>query len=228
MNRVINVLSFFFAGSYCVIAIALVYDLSVSSATLKGMLYKFETTSGLALIVLLLGLLRIKRRWIGMKDIREFGQFTFSATLSKTGRNHALTATVVEVSFMVALLVLCSQMAKIEPLFSVPMMAVVGILALEGIIFAVKIMSSAPAFRIGVSPQVVALFNREIHLFYFTGLKRIELLGNRINFQYRDNLNIILPIDQISPGDRRAFRDALIAVLEPKNIFIDDAFRSFE
>ena len=229
MNRVVNVLSFIVAIVYCFIAVALVYDLSFSSMmTLKGMPFKIEITAGLALLLLLLGSLRVKRRWLGMKDIKEYSKFTFVVPISKTAKNHAIVATAIEGTFMFALFFLCFKMMRLEPQFAIPMMAVTSLLMLEVLLFILRIRRGGAGFRIGVSPQVIALFNREIQLYYFTGLKRVELLEGRINLQYKDDLNLILPTDNIAKEDRKAFRDELIKVLEPKNVFIDDAFRVFE
>ena len=54
-----------------------------------------------------------------------------------------------------------------------------------------------------------------------------------VNFQYRDDLNLLMPLDILNNEDRVAFRDALIELLEGINadkrekfIYIDDAFRN--
>ena len=56
-----------------------------------------------------------------------------------------------------------------------------------------------------------------------------------INFQYKDDLNLLFPLQVIKTEDRTDFRDALINTLEKhaannkgKNIYIDDAFRNME
>ena len=96
-------------------------------------------------------------------------------------------------------------------------------------------MRGGPSFRLGINEKAVAYFNREVHLYYFTGLKRIELHQDMINFQYKDDLNLLFPLQVIKTEDRTDFRDALINTLEKhaannkgKNIYIDDAFRNME
>lgn len=234
MNKVINIFSGVVLALYCALVMALVYDLSLSSTiSLRGLPYKVEICAGFSLLVLLLGILRIKRKWQGATDMKRFKNFEFERFVSRSALNLSLVYTLAEAVFMGFLIYFLFQIAALWVELAFPMMLVISFLLLETLVFAVKIMRGGSSFRIGINKKAVAYFNREMHLFYFVGLMRVEMHQDMINFQYTEDLNILLPIEVIKKEDRAAFRDALIDVLENKvmenkgkRIYIDDAFRN--
>ncbi|MBN4070998.1 hypothetical protein JYT72_00680 [Crocinitomix catalasitica] len=230
MNRAINIFSFIVSLVYMALAGAIVYDLSFSSMwTLKAMSYKEEILGGLAVVILLLGLIRVKRRWQGIKDMKNFSKFSFDCLISKESMKDSIVFTSIELVFTLAFMAFTLKMSELQPEYTIPMIAVLGILASEAIFFLIRLLSGGSAFKLGVNKEVVAYFNREMHLYYYTGLKRIELKQkDLINFQYKEDLNIYLPTAVIQKKDRVQFRDALIETLADKNVYIDDAFRAWE
>ncbi|NOQ75538.1 MAG: hypothetical protein GQ574_26245 [Crocinitomix sp.] len=237
MNKVINVFSGIVLAIFTIFAMLIVFDLSFSSASLKGMPYTFEICLTFAVIIFLLGFLRIKRKWQGAADMKQFKGFHFVRQVSKPGLNHSLIYAYAESVFIVVAIIIFSIMADLEPKLMLPMLIVLAFLLIEEIIFIARLMrgTRSLAFRLGINPKAVAFFNREMHIFYYTGLRRIELHQDMINFQYKDDLNLMLPLQILNAEDRVAFRDALITTLEEhtannkgKNIYIDDAFRNLE
>lgn len=236
MNKVINVFSGIILIIFFVLAMGIVYDLSLSSNfSLKGLPYKYQIAYGLTLIIFTLGVLRIVRKWQGAKDMKRFQKFTFVRPISKSARNLALLYATGEILFMSIICFVLLMMAMLDPVLVSPMLLVIFVLMIEGIIFSIRILKGGDAFRVGINKSVVAYFNREMNLIYYTGLKRVELHQDMINFQYPQDLNILLPLEVIEKNDRLAFRDALIETLETelkskkgKNIYIDDAFRNMK
>lgn len=235
MNKVINVFSGIVLVIFTIFGMLIAFDLSFSSASLKGMPYTFEICAGFAVIVFLLGFLRIKRKWQGAADMKNFKGFHFVRQVAKSALNHSLVYAFAEAVFVLLAILVFSIMGKLEPNMMLPMIFVMALIFIEGVVFIIRIMRGGPAFRLGINKKAVAFFNREMQLFYYTGLKRIELHQDMINFQYKDDLNLLLPLQVIKTKDRTAFRDALIATLaehtantKGKNIYIDDAFRNME
>lgn len=236
MNKVINVFSGVVLAIYCALVMTLAYDLSISSMiNLKGLPYKFEICTGFALLVFLLGALRIKRKWQGASDMRQFKNFVFARPVSRSSLNLSLVYSGAEIIFMGFLLFFLYLISMLTYDFVIVMVGVILILLSEALYFAFRIIKGGDSFRIGINKSAVAYFNREMHIFYFTGLKRIELHQDMINFQYKEDLNLLLPIEVIRKEDRIAFRDALIEVLNERSatktgrlIYIDDAFRTLE
>lgn len=236
MNKVINVFSGVVLAIYCALVMILAYDLSLSSMiNLKAMPYKFEICTGFAILVLLLGALRIKRKWQGAADMKRFKNFTFAGPVSRSSLNLSLVYACAEIIFMIFLLYFLYLISILTYDFVIVMAGVILILLSESLYFTFRIIKGGSSFRIGINKNAVAYFNREMHIFYFTGLKRVEIHQDMINFQYKEELNLLLPIEVIRKEDRVAFREGLIKVLNERTaakngrlIYFDDAFRKLE
>lgn len=229
MNRVVNIFSFFLLGVFCLTMMVVVLDLSISTWNLKGMPYQREVFTGIALLLFLLGLIRIQRRWQGMRDMKRYKSFVFKAPLAKKHRNMGVLLTTLEAVFYLAGIGVCAIFLRLEPTYVYPMILVLAILSLESILFIFVQLKAGPAFMIGFDDHVIAYFDREIHLFYYSGLQRVELYQkDLINLGYRDELNLGLETTALEEVDRKAFRDAFIQTLESKNIYVEDSLRNWQ
>lgn len=229
MNRVINIFSFALLGAFCLLMMVVVLDLSFSTWNLKGMPYQREIFTGIALLIFLLGLIRIQRRWQGMRDMKRYKSFTFKAPLAKKHRTMSVLLTILEAVFYIATIGVCTIFLELEPTYVYPMILVLVILSLESIIFVFVQIKAGPAFMVGFDNEVIAYFDREMHLFYYTGLQRVELYQkDLINLGYREELNLGVETTVLEDSDRKPFRDALIETLESKNIFVDDSLRNWQ
>lgn len=229
MNRVINLFTFIALAVFCFLILVLVYDLSISNLHLKGMPYQLQVFTGLAIVVLLLGLVRFQRRWQGMRDMKKYRNFAYATYVAKGHRQQAIIVTSLEILFFLAVLLFCRLFIELTPQFVFPMMAALAFISLESFVFITRLIYGGESFRVGVNSEVLACFDREMHLYYYTGLLRVELhQKDLINFSYREGLNLSFATNTIDPKDRIAFRNALIKVLESKNIYIDDSLRTWE
>lgn len=229
MNRSVNIISFFIFVVYALMITIVTYDLSVSDFSLRAMPYKFEIFTGFALLIMLFGAVRIVRRWQGVRDIKKFGSFIYETITSPQALQYARLLTAIEIIFASAALLYCTQLINLNAEQVIPMIIVLAVLLVEMIFFLGFIKASTGAFKLGVGEEVLACFNREMHLYFYSGLKRVDLHSKEIiSFTYRDGLNLTLPTNQIPPDQREAFCNALIQVLEPKNVYIDDALRNWK
>lgn len=221
---------------YLVLVMALVFDLSISSGiSLKALPYKVEICLAFALLILLLGLLRIKRRWQGSNDMKRFKSFHFVRQVNKSRLNLSFLYTLAECIFMGGFIFVMVLLMDDNPNYVLPMIAVVSVLLIESAFFAFRISQGGDSYRLGIDKKAVAWFDREMNILYFTGLKKIEMHQDMINFQYKEDLNLFLPLDVIEKKDRKPFKEALMATIEEykaskkgKIIYIDDAFRNLE
>lgn len=229
MNRVVNIFTFLILGVFCFMLMVVVYDLSVSNLHLKGMPYRQEIFTGFAVLVFLLGMIRVQRRWQGMKDMRNYSSFVFVAEIAKKHRMRGVALTLLECAFLLGALLFCFLFISLEPNFVIPMITVLSLLILESLIFAMRLRKGGKAFRIGLNDQVLACFDREMHLYYYTGLQRVELhQSDLINFGYRENLNLSLETSFLEKADRDNFRSALVSMMEQKNIYVNDSLRAWK
>lgn len=214
---------------------ALGFDLSLSSGlSLENMPWQEEIAAGFTLVIFLLGMLRIIRRWQGVKDMTRFDSFRYVAPISHRILGLSTLFTMAETVFMVGAVIFLTFLMNLEPNLVYPMIIVLIILAIESAFFALRITRRGKAFRIGISDKAVAYFDREMHILYFTSLLRVEMHQDMINFQYKDDLNLFLPLDVIRKEDRAEFRQTLMESLteyglkKSKTIYFDDAFRNLE
>ena len=231
MNKSINIFSAIVVVIYCFFAMSVIYDLSFSSLSFKSVPYQEEICTALSFLLLILGILRAKRRWQGLKDMIRFKQFKFVIPVAKSRMNLGRIFTIVEIVFMGGFLYLLSRLAALSLDLTFPMIVVIGILMIESTLFLVRTLKAGNGFKIGIDKKLVAYFDREIYIFYFSGLRRVELHQDLINFQYKGELNLFLPLDAIEKNDLIPFRDNLIKTLEAesnKNIYIDNDFRRLE
>jgi len=210
-------------------AMVVVLDLSISNIHLKGMPYKMQVFAGLAVLVLLLGLIRWKRRWQAMRDMKRYTHFKFVTPVAKKHRMHGFIVTIIEIVFFAATILVCSVFIELEPTYVYPMIMVLAVLIAEALVFAFLQYKGGRAFVVGFDDKVMAYFDREIHLFYYEGLQRVELYQkDLINLGYKEELNLGFETTVIPEADRKAFRDAFIQKLEAKNIYVDDSLRNWE
>jgi hypothetical protein len=235
MNKAVNTLSGIFFLLYGFLVMALGFDLSLSSGlSLTNMPWQKEIAYGFTLVIFLLGMLRIIRRWQGIKDMKKFDSFRYAQPISYRILGLSSLFTMAETVFMVGAIIFLSFLVGYVPTLVYPMIAVLFILALESASFALRITRKGKAFRIGISDTAVAYFDREMHILYFTSLIRVEMYQDMINFQYKDDLNLFLPLDVIRKEDLAEFRRTLMDSLteyglkKSKTIYFDDAFRNLE
>ena len=206
-----------------------VSDLSISNFHLKGLPYKELIFSQFALLVLLFGLIRLKRRWQGMSDMKKFNTFIFVAEIAPTHRKQGALVTAIEILFFIAVVLYCLLFIDLNPEYVLPMIGVILFIIIESSLFFVRIYRGGKSFRFGINKEVIAYFNREMQLYYFTGLRKVELYqSDLINFTYRDELNLSFPTNAVAEDKRIEFRNALIEILEEKNVYIDDSLRNWQ
>lgn len=190
--------------------------------------YKVETMSLLALVVFLLGLLRVRRRWQGIKDMNNFEAFEVDFNVSKAFLKRERMITFFEILFMLSALAFFIRLSMLDLNLMIFMIGTLSVLAAESIIFILTI-KPGKTFRIGLNNKVIAYFGREMHLYFYTGLQRVELHQNdTISFKYEGDLVLFLPISVIKPEDLAKFREAMVKQLDAKNIYYDDAIRNLK
>ena len=229
MNKVVNIFSFFLLAVFILMAMVVIMDLSISNLHLRAMPYKFEIFTAMAFLIFFVGVIRIRRHWQGIKDMKSFKQFNFSGKVAKTRMNRGAIHSGLEVAFMFATVYLFFRLSQIEFDYVITIIAVMSVLAVESLIFFILILKGGDYFKVGVNDNVIAYFDREMKLFYYEGLRRVELYqSDLITLTYKDNMTLFIPTSVISKEDIVPFRDEIIKQLDEKNIYFDDAFRNWE
>ena len=225
MNKVVNSMSLVFLILYAFFAFGSINDLNLSVYQLKEMPFLLPIIYGLAIIIFLLGVIRIKRRWTGLRDIKSFSKFKYTTKLSKKAIVLATVFFISEVVFMVFFLFLAIDSQKLDGgQVLYPIFAILILFIVETLVFIGKLYSSKN-IKVGVSDTLIAYFDREINIYYYGGLKQVAVYQNRLHLKYRDDLHMFLELDIIPEEELLNFKNAVYSVLKDKDIFFDESFR---
>ncbi len=226
MNKVINIFSLILLFLFSFLAIGNIEDIGISVYEINDIKFLREICLGLILVIGLFGWLRIQRRWTGIKDIKSFNKFVYKTPLSKKAKAMVVMFSAMELiflSFFVGLFV--KELPFDVDQVLLPIIVVLVIIIVEIIIFTVYAFKSKNILIMGVNKNLIAFFDREIHIVYFDGLQRISVYQNRLHFKYKLDLNIFVEIDYIPQENLIDFKKSLESVLLKKEVFIDDSFR---
>lgn len=228
MNKAVNIFSMLLLAIFTLIALTIIFDLAISNIHLKGMPYKYEIMTGISLLIFLIGLLRIKARWQGIKDMKGFKQFNYESKISKTFSKRSMNYTMLEVLFMSGALILFIRLWMLEPNLMISIILVMAILIVESLFFILAIKTKGDSFRVGLNDKVIGYFAREMKLFYYEGLQRVELhQSDLISFKYKGDLVLFMPTSVLEDSEIPKFKAALIEQLDAKNVYFDDRFRNW-
>ena len=225
MNKVINSFSLVVILVWCFFALGFINDLNFSVYQIRSIPFIVEIVYAITVVVLLLGLLRIKRRWEGLRDIKKFTKFIYTTRLSKKSIGLSTVFMSIETVFMIFFILLSLDAYLMDKgTLLLPMFAVLSFLSIESIIFLIKLRTD-PNIKIGVNKNLVAYFDREMHIYYFDGLQQISVYQNRLHFKYKTDLNMFMELDIIPTDELPNFKTALQSVLQDKDVFFDESFR---
>ncbi len=228
MNKVVNLFSLFLIAIYGFLTIGSAYDLAFSVYHVRTIPFIDQLVIGLTILILLLGLIRIKRRREGKKDISSFSKFQFSTPLSEKQKKATSIFLSLETLFMVFFIVILLVVYPHDDHFYVlPLLIIMVVLGAENAFFLYQFQSSNEDFKIGISNELVAYFDREMHLYYYDGLQRVEIYQNMLNFKYKKGLNLFLNLDVIPENKMKAFLQTLKNETEDKAVFFDDSFHQY-
>ena len=226
MNKIINIFSLVLLFLFSFLAVGNYEDIGISVYEINDIKFLKEICFGLTVVIGLFGLLRIQRRWTGIKDIKSFKKFVYKTPLSKKAKGLVLMFSVMEIiflSFFVGLFV--KELHLDVEHYLTPIIVVLLIIIGEIIIFTIYALQSKDVLIMGVNKNLIAYFDREIHIVYFDGLQRISVYQNRLHFKYKLDLNIFVELDFIPKENLLEFKQSLEEVLLEKGVFIDDSFR---
>ena len=191
MNKVVNLFSLLLFILFGFFAIGSIYDLGFSVYEINDIPNIKAIVYGISILFLLLNLIRVKRRLNGRTDIRNFKQFIFEVPIAKNQINLSSVFIGIEMLFGGFFLMVLFLIQKLDSdLLTLPLLLIISVLLLESIAYLIVLRIKSKDFKIGVSPTFVAYFDREMHLYYYKGLKRVEVYQNMLNFRYKKDLNL--------------------------------------
>ena len=204
MNSFINLLLLVISLPTLLLSVFVGFDLPIDfiHTTGKRLPFRTEIYLVLGLLLLIIGLRRSIRRWMGVNMVKQQTKFIWNQPISTERKKRVFVynslETLVFLSLMLAHLFL-SQVAFF-------VVTAYLILALDAILF---LLINGKEFRVGLSSKAILVADREIVLIYLNGLRKVSVSQQTIYFDYIEELQLSFPLDCIEPAQKTEFFEAL-------------------
>jgi hypothetical protein len=204
MNSFINLLLLVISLPTLLLSVFVGFDLPIDflHTTGKRLPFRTEIYLVLGLLLLIIGLRRSIRRWMGVNMVKQQTKFIWNQPISTERKKRVFVYNSLE-----ALVFLSLMLAHLF-LSQVAFFVVTAylILALDAILF---LLINGKEFRVGLSSKAILVADREIVLIYLNGLRKVSVSQQTIYFDYIEELQLSFPLDCIEPAQKTEFFEAL-------------------
>lgn len=204
MNSFINLLLLAISLPTLLLSVFVGFDLPIDflHTTGKRLPFRMEIYLVLGLLLLIIGLRRSIRRWMGVSMVKQQTKFIWNQPISTERKKRVFVYNSLE-----ALVFLSLMLAHLF-LSQVAFFVVTAylILALDAVLF---LLINGKEFRVGLSSKAILVADREIVLIYLNGLRKVSVSQQTIYFDYIEELQLSFPLDCIEPSQKAAFFEAL-------------------
>ncbi len=173
--------------------------------------YGKEIYLGLGLIILIIGLRRSIRRWMGVSMVKQQGKFAWNQAISTERKKRVFVYNGLEALVFVSL-VFAHLFLSSKAIFVV---IAYGFLAIDAIIF---VLMNQNSFRVGLSSKAILVADREVILIYLNGLRKVSVSQQTIYFDYTNDLQLYFPLDCLEESQRSSFFNCLEAQIDRNKV----------
>lgn len=204
MNSFINLILLVFSLPTLLLSVFVGFDLPIDvlHTTGKRLPFRTEVYLVLALLLLIIGLRRSIRRWMGVGMVKQHAKFVWNQPISLERKRRVFVYNSLEALVFLSLFVAHVFLSEVAIFVSLTYL----ILALDSILFLVI---NAKQFRVGLSSKAILVADREVILIYLNGLRKVSVSQQTIYFDYLEDLQLSFPLDCIEPNQKAAFFEAL-------------------
>lgn len=204
MNSFINLLLLVLSFPTLLFSVFVGFDLPIDflNTTGKRLTFSTEVYLGLGLLLLIIGLRRSIRRWMGVSMVKQVGKFVWNAAISKERRTRVFVYNSLE---GIVFLSLAFAHWFLTP-SAIFVLLVYLVLALDSFLF---ILINSSNFRVGLSSKAILVADREVLLIYLNGLRKVSVSQQTVYFDYSENLQLSFPLDCIEVQQKAHFFAAL-------------------
>lgn len=213
MNSFINLLLLLVSVPTLLVSVFIGFDLPVEflKSTAAELPYIKELYFTLGLLILIIGLRRTVRRWMGVSMVKKQDKFVWNQQISIERNKRVVVYNSLEalvfLSFSVAHLFLTTM--------SIFVVLIYFILLIDSIIF---IFINQKNFRVGLSSKAILVADREIILIYLNGLRKVSISQQTIYFDYIEDLQLTFPLDCIKEDQKTSFFEALESQIDRNHV----------
>lgn len=204
MNSFINLILLAISFPTLLLSVFVGFDLPIDflHTTGKRLPYSTEVYLVLGLLILIIGLRRSIRRWMGVSMAKQQNKFVWNQPISNERKRRVIVYNSLETLVFLSLMLAHLYLSEVALFVAISY----SILAFDAFIFPVL---NYKQFRVGLSSKAILVADREILLIYLNGLRKVSVSQQTIYFDYIENLQLSFPLDCIEPNQQTAFFDAL-------------------
>lgn len=173
-------------------------------------------------LILVFGILKASRRWMGMRIAKQTQKFLFSVPVSKSRKNRILTYGLLETLCLFAGVYFYLRISSVTFIVAMAFL----FLAIEHILHLV-VGFSTNSFRVGITKKAVVSNDRDVSVMYFSGLRKVSIHQQTIYFDYIKELTLHIPVNSIAKENWNEFKVQLKEQVNPDKVFFNQAFKDY-
>lgn len=223
MNKFVNILQLLILFPCVLVCIFVGFDLPIDFLKTSGenLPYKSEIFLGFALLLLIVGLRRSIRRWVGVRMVNQLKRFQWNEKMNESRVKqvflYQVLESIVHLLFSAAIYALTPEAWVIS--------LVLLLLAIEHLVFGIY-GKTGNKFRIGITSKALVIADRDIKVLYFSGLRRITTQQQSVFFEYIQDLQMSFSTSSIADEHREEFREAIAKNVNRDKVFFSDGFKN--
>ncbi len=204
MNSFINLLLLAISLPTLLLSVFVGFDLPIDflHTTGKRLPFRMEIYLVLGLLLLIIGLRRSIRRWMGVSMVKQQTKFIWNQPISSERKKRVFVYNSLEALVFLSLLI--AHLYLTQAAFFIAL--TYFILTLDAVLF---LLINGKEFRVGLSSKAILVADREVILIYLNGLRKVSVSQQTIYFDYIEELQLSFPLDCIEPSQKSSFFDAL-------------------
>ena len=191
---------------------------------LPGEEFKYNSIiyTSFAAVILIFGILKASRRWMGMRIAKQTHKFIFSTPVSKARKSRILTYGILETAVLLAGAYFYYSISYLTFVVAVVLLAI----AVEHILHIV-VGFSTKSFSVGITKKAVVSNDRDVSVMYFTGLRKVGIHQQTVYFDYIKELTLHLPVNSIDEQYWNDFKASLKEQVNEDRVFFNQAFKDY-
>jgi hypothetical protein len=204
MNSFINLLLLAISLPTLLLSVFVGFDLPIDflHTTGKRLPFSMQVYLVLGLVLLIIGLRRSIRRWMGVSMVKQQTKFIWNQPISSERKKRVFVYNSLEALVFLSLLI--AHLYLTQAAFFIAL--TYFILTLDAVLF---LLINGKEFRVGLSSKAILVADREVILIYLNGLRKVSVSQQTIYFDYIEELQLSFPLDCIEPSQKSSFFDAL-------------------
>jgi len=224
MNKFVNILTLLLLAPAFGVAIFAGFDLPVEFLKSSGNNLPFLSQIFLvfAILFFIINGRRAMKRWAGLRMVNQLSKFQWNHEIGKKRKSQINMYLIMEgvVHLLVAFAFhYLTYRAKLVSLAFI-------LTGLDHLLF-LCYGNLFHKWRVGVTNKAIVVGEREFKAIYYSGLRRVSVHQQTLFFDYKDELQLAISSDSISPENRLSFRNILEEKVNRDRVFFSEEFKSF-